>query len=168
MPRPTKNVDGLRPCNVCRIAKPFDMFTLKSGGRGLRSTCIVCESNRQNALTKSSRKDPRKRSYWVWVDAKKSDRKRGVLGTMSRAEVEEILRDSICSYCETTSVPMGLDRIDNTLGHSKANVVAACRRCNYLRRDMPYAAWCVIVPAVKQAELDGLFGTWIGDCKVSG
>jgi len=59
---------------------------------------------------------------------------------------------------------MTLDRVDNTCGHIQSNVVSACVRCNYMRRDMPYAAWLKLLPMIKQAREEGLFGTWTGDC----
>jgi hypothetical protein len=31
-----------------------------------------------------------------------------------------------------------------------------------IRNNMPYVAWLRIVPAVKMARLEGLFGDWIG------
>lgn len=57
---------------------------------------------------------------------------------------------------------MTMDRIDNSLGHLMSNVLPACIRCNYLRRDVPFEAWMVIVPSVKKAVEEGLFGTWTG------
>ena len=32
----------------------------------------------------------------------------------------------------------GLDRIDNTINHSKSNVVPCCRQCNYAKSDSTY------------------------------
>lgn len=42
----------------------------------------------------------------------------------------------------------GLDRVDNTLPHSKENCVPCCKSCNYAKRDRTYAefkAWIVRV-----------------------
>lgn len=55
---------------------------------------------------------------------------------------------------------MSLDRIDNKVGHLKTNVVAACIRCNYFRRDMPFAAWKIIVPAMRKARKMGVLKGW--------
>ena len=68
-----------------------------------------------------------------------------------------------CVYCaDADSLMMTLDRIDNTLGHSKANVVGACFRCNMIKSDMPQAAWLVVSDGVKAARNAGLFGSWNG------
>lgn len=40
------------------------------------------------------------------------------------------------------------------------NVIAACLRCNYIRRDMPYSAWCLLIPGLKAARKAGLFAGW--------
>lgn len=55
---------------------------------------------------------------------------------------------------------MSMDRVDNSIGHTKSNVVPACIRCNYMRKDMPMEAWKFLVPYIKQAKENGLFGDW--------
>ena len=54
---------------------------------------------------------------------------------LTRTEFSEFLFGE-CSYCgETPS--FGVDRIDNTVGYEKDNVVSCCSKCNYAKRDMP-------------------------------
>lgn len=55
---------------------------------------------------------------------------------------------------------MTLDRKDNALGHTPGNVVPACTRCNYVRRDMPEKAWLMLAPAMRVAREAGAFGDW--------
>jgi len=38
-----------------------------------------------------------------------------------------------CVHCGTTSLPRGLDRIDNNRGHTKDNVAPSCAPCNFAR-----------------------------------
>ena len=57
---------------------------------------------------------------------------------------------------------MTADRIDNNLGHTKDNVVAACYRCNMIRGNMPYKAWLNIAPAIRDTVEKGLFDDWLG------
>lgn len=40
-----------------------------------------------------------------------------------------------CHYCGDNDAPVGCDRIDNALGHTKANVVPCCFECNVARLD---------------------------------
>lgn len=94
-------------------------------------------------------------------DCLASDRKNGRAADVDVAFVESLIADG-CSYCGETNVRMTIDRIDNTLGHTRANVVAACARCNYARRDMPHEAWVVVAVGMRKARELGLFGTWVG------
>jgi hypothetical protein len=55
---------------------------------------------------------------------------------------------------------MTIDRIDNEIGHTLSNVVPACIRCNYVRRDMPHEAWLCLVEGMREAVFRGLFGSW--------
>lgn len=69
-----------------------------------------------------------------------------------------------CTYCGATQdeIRLTLDRVDNSLGHLKTNVVPACRRCNFIRRDMPFEAWLVVAKGMRKAREKGLFGDWKG------
>lgn len=41
-----------------------------------------------------------------------------------------------CYYCKEINSTGGLDRINNKLGYSPANVLSCCSRCNYTRSDL--------------------------------
>jgi hypothetical protein len=73
--------------------------------------------------------------------------------------VENLIANG-CIYCGETELRMTLDRINNDLGHLQTNVNASCRRCNWSRRDMPYAAWIRLVPEIRKIAEEGLFGDW--------
>lgn len=49
-------------------------------------------------------------------------------------EFVKILVGGKCHYCGNTR-RLGLDRIDNTKGHTKANTLVACCECNLIRKD---------------------------------
>lgn len=97
----------------------------------------------------------------VLSDSRKSDKKKARLNDLDLAFVK-ILVESPCSYCGEDQLRMTLDRLDNKLGHTKANVVGACERCNYIRRDMPIAAWKVLSQGIKSVREQNLFGDWTG------
>lgn len=94
-------------------------------------------------------------------DARKADRKKGRNCDLDVDFVRRLISEG-CSYCGETRARMTADRVRNDQGHMKANVVAACERCNITRRDMPYAAWLVLAPAMRRAREEGLFGEWTG------
>ena len=56
---------------------------------------------------------------------------------------------------------MTLDRNDNALGHLQSNVNPCCVKCNYIRRDLPYEVWELIVPALRIASERGMLDSWI-------
>lgn len=71
-------------------------------------------------------------------------------GFVSEREIIELLLDSrlLCFYCRCSiqlfyeyvreSTQWSLERIDNTNGHNRGNVVIACLGCNLRRRTMYY------------------------------
>lgn len=66
---------------------------------------------------------------------KSQDNKKG-FDTSNNADGEFIegMFKGGCIYCgEKDWHELGLDRIDNSKGHSKDNVVCACRLCNWVR-----------------------------------
>jgi hypothetical protein len=110
---------------------------------------------------KALRRDPTTRSRWVLEDSKKRDKRHGFISDLDLSFVQDLLALG-CQYCGETKLKMTLDRVDNALGHTKANVVPACIRCNYMRRDMPWEAWLKFAETVRTVREQGLFGDWIG------
>ncbi len=68
-----------------------------------------------------------------------------------------------CSYCKVSygEDNIGLDRINNKLGHIIGNVIPCCYKCNYTRKNMPFAAWLLIVPTLEIIRKNGLWKKWI-------
>ena len=113
-----------------------------------------------NARLRGNRLDPDNRARFVFSDARARDKKYGRSFELTKEFVAETLR-SPCSYCADSSNLMTLDRKDNSVGYTNANCIAACIRCNLLRRDMPYVAWLELVEHVKRVRESGLFGNWL-------
>jgi hypothetical protein len=175
-------------CKACQTDKPLDQMAVlhsvsgKTPKQYVRSLCTLCENaqlrrrrkekpevygaiaQRQKDKNRASRAQDVSSARWILVDSKKSDRKKGLEFGLDLAFIEEQIQRP-CSYCGDTKSKMSLDRIDNAIGHTKVNVVPACTRCNYVRRDMPYEAWLVVAPAMKQAREAGLFSGWLGGAK---
>lgn len=100
-------------------------------------------------------------SKCVYKDSKNRDRKRGLDNDLTLEFVQQELTKG-CHYCGGRDGRMTLDRMDSTIGHLQSNVVPSCERCNILKKDMPFEAWLMIVPAIKEAFERGLFGSWVG------
>lgn len=116
---------------------------------------------RKNAAAKKRRRDPDFLPNVIVMDSRQFDKRHGLENDLNCEWVRSVIEPG-CSYCGETNLRMTLDRIDNTQGHLKANVRAACVRCNYLRQDMPFEAWLLLVPAVRMAREAGTFGVWRG------
>jgi hypothetical protein len=97
----------------------------------------------------------------ILSDARRADRKRKHENDLTLAFVTEFIARP-CDYCGDEELRKTLDRIDNERGHIRTNIVVACERCNYVRRNMPHVAWMVITPAMRDARVRGLFGDWTG------
>jgi len=176
-PIPAK-VMSTKICRTCGEEKDTSCF-YRHGVRSFRSSCKPCwdrkaqqtkTRNHRNygvsgkahaAKTKASRARGEHVDRWICADSRKRDKKNGLENDLDREFIREAIKDG-CSYCGETELRMTLDRIDNEKGHTKDNVVPACIRCNYTRKDMPYEAWLLVAPGMRAAREARLFGTWTG------
>lgn len=175
--------DCQKVCRKCGQLKHGSLFSAKivSGHEYLRSNCRKCEHKREKAMPshkerskrtvrnqgrrrKEERKDSSSIYKHIYYDARRSDKRHGRKNDLEL----EFIRAKVageCQYCGESEIRMTLDRIDNSLGHLKDNVVPCCIRCNYIRGNIPYDAWLKMVPGVREARIAGLFGAWIGGIK---
>lgn len=105
------------------------------------------------------RRDSENTAYFILDDSRRSDKRKGRLNDLDVDFIADRITEG-CSYCGEINLRMTLDRIDNDLGHVKVNVVPACVRCNYFRRDMPYDLWLRFVPVLREAREDGSIEAW--------
>lgn len=167
-----------RTCNQPKLLNQFERQE-KNGKVYWRSQCNECKNKRDYQRTKAhpekylrkrirnaeQRRDANKRARFILSDSRLYDRQHHLDNDLDKEFVEQLITGG-CAYCGTTKLRIGLDRIDNTLGHLRSNVNAACTRCNFIRRDMPYPAWMTLVPSIRQAVENGLFGDWEGGIKL--
>ena len=102
-----------------------------------------------------------KRAPYVLKDLRKFDKLRGLENDLDLEFVKvQLVRG--CTYCGAPQkkIRMSLDRIDNSLGHTKINVNPSCSNCNLTRGNMPYKAWLMLVPAMRHAREVGLLANW--------
>jgi len=62
---------------------------------------------------------------------KKDARKRGFVFKITSNEFSKLITEP-CYYCGGDGY--GIDRLDNTLGYVKNNIVPCCSMCNYMKR----------------------------------
>ena len=61
---------------------------------------------------------------------RRHDKKYGRVSDVDLADVVAA-KNGLCVYCSRPAT--GLERVDNSIGHTKANCVIACLRCNWMR-----------------------------------
>lgn len=116
-------------------------------------------NQRRRDKQSAERKQAEFAAKYVLADCKEADRKKKRDNDLTLEFIRDLISHG-CKYCGTVELRISLDRINNSLGHLQSNVNACCRRCNWLRRDMPYEAWLRLVPTIKQIAVEGLFGDW--------
>lgn len=141
-----------RVCKKCGLEKDLDCFlTDKKCKHGKTYECKDCAKERRiksaggkseydkaryartkKALDKLRQENPelyKLRSY------KSNDKKKG-LSTTIDIYFCKIEMNKPCVYCGHIDNPCnGLDRIDNSIGHTKENCIPCCNLCNMTRGD---------------------------------
>jgi hypothetical protein len=170
----------MRLCKICNLPKNDDEYQIHHYKLDIpiyRNQCKSCRNkvtncsftrrrqsdvvikNKDNARKRAERKNPNKRAKFILEDSRRGDKKKNRDNDLSLDFIKESISKG-CSYCGEKIINICLDRINNSKGHTKDNVVASCVRCNYIRNSMPYEAWLHIVPLVKDAYISGLFNNW--------
>jgi hypothetical protein len=103
-----------------------------------------------------------RREAYILKDSKDSDRRYGRENDLDLDFVRFLISKG-CEYCGVSpeETKMSLDRVDNAKGHLRDNVVPSCTNCNLTRGNMPYEAWIIVAPALRQARERGLLKGWV-------
>lgn len=124
-------------CTKCLSDKPADDNHFCSSKRtksGLTQPCRDCHKKRMVPINRAKyAANPIKgllRTYANW------DRQRGFDFDLTEAWFRVNISSKSCTYCKTAEGPLGADRIDNSKGHTMANVLPACRICNVVRNNL--------------------------------
>lgn len=124
-------------CNMCYETKTANTleFGKHTGNKdGLTYACRPCKSMRDKGYNKTPDSRYRYRKY----DA---DRK-GRIFTITKEEFIKIVTNpNGCEYCGATHIALSLDRVDNTRGYDRDNVVACCSPCNSSKGDKSLTEW---------------------------
>lgn len=170
----------LKICTKCNIEQSTENFGIKTskGRKYVESWCRICKAearkqfprfkNEESRILQDKKKLAKKRheranninaERHILDSCKSMDRKKNFTCDLDLEFVKSLIAKP-CAYCDATDLKMTLDRIDNSIGHLKTNVIQSCYRCNLTRGSMPYAAWLVVSKGMKEARELGLFGDW--------
>lgn len=145
-----------KTCNSCKHLKNPSSDNLTERLAFLRYRSKIIKYNKNTRIDRKNN-----RSKAILVDCRHWDSLHKFTKPNLNIEFIDILIANPCTYCKETVLMMTLDRVDNKKGHTKDNVIQACLRCNYFRRDMPFDAWWHLVPGIIKAREKGLFGSWL-------
>jgi hypothetical protein len=171
----------MKNCKTCGKLLEDSEFPYRPHSKTFRKSCKSCENKARINRTysppteetkrkhnlyssnwqKKQRANPDLSAKYIVKDSKNADKKANRENDLTIEYVENLVKDG-CSYCGDKLIRMTADRIDNNIGHTKENVVAACYRCNMIRGNMPYEAWLNIAASVKDTFEKGLFKNWNG------
>jgi hypothetical protein len=121
-----------KECLNCRLTKPLSEFAKRhSNPDGHKARCLLCAPDK-----------PRPRTYLTaatarWAAGRGSARDRGLRWDISLDSYVTIIQNP-CHYCGTSLKDRqghSLDRKDNDLGYTPANVLPCCGTCNRIRGD---------------------------------
>lgn len=80
------------------------------------------------------------------------DKKKGLVCDIDNQWLQDVIANGKCVYCGDTK-RLGLDRIDNSKGHTKDNVVVCCYDCNVARgNNFSYEEMMVLGKTIKQIK----------------
>lgn len=149
-------LEGEKKCCKCGILKPINLENFYSRklkeGVGFSTYCRQCRRISRVGEYKRGRNTEdikeRKRGYQKMYGQteigrairlikayRSSDKKRGHQFDLSKEWfIENILRKS-CYYCGTNN-QIGAERVVNSVGHIKSNIIPCCAVCNSVRSDI--------------------------------
>lgn len=160
--------EGNRICIVCKEEKPLTsefFHREKSRPKGFCYRCKSCKKVQQDNRTYQTRKDKpaykRAQRKYIYTEEfrakslyrgyKRIDKEKGYENDLTLNCIIEA-RALPCTYCGFKS--SGLDRIDNSQGHTKANTVPCCRECNTARmNNFSHEEMKIIGKAMREVKL---------------
>lgn len=145
----------------------------RAGGHW-RTVCKQCMGRRYRANVKS---DPSRYARLMayqgnWAKAHRLeskikayrafDKKRGLSNSISLDAARGLIVGSECFYCGSSDQErLGLDRINNELGHSADNVKVCCEVCNNILTDLLFDVKLLLSAGLREARNRGLLSNYI-------
>lgn len=114
-------------CSMCNKSLPKERFRYRKG-KGYDSRCVDCKLAQLRSLPRGKES----RESLLCRDYRKSDKRKGLECNITAKWLRSNITSKPCYYCGSTE-HIGADRIDNSRGHTKDNVIPACFRCNSIR-----------------------------------
>lgn len=116
----------MKKCSKCSLSFPIESFyNCTKTKDGKQAWCRSCTHREGRRIYRT----PKGRYTILKKDAKA----RGIDFSLTFEEYESVYTDR-CGYCLGKVVTAtGIDRIDNSKGYEKENIIPACKWCNYAK-----------------------------------
>jgi hypothetical protein len=142
----------MKKCTRCKVEKDLSEFYNRSDKKskdGKQSFCKACGLEKKRIWYSKHSSDPKARRMHGANEAKR----RGLEFSIPLKEYSAILSKG-CYYCAADigrNKGVGLDRLDNSKGYVKDNVVSCCTACNLGRNNnFTPEEWTVMIKALKK------------------
>ena len=156
-PRPTE-------CNLCDNSLEEDHWVWEKDKRYRHGGKWRCRYRKvkDQAAYRARRKErgfdrtpasERERRFGLVRAYKRTDRLKG-METSPRDKLTGMMNIA-CIYCGS-KYRIGLDRIDNTKGHTRENCRPCCGNCNLILIDMPFQMKMLLAPGLRKAREMGI------------
>lgn len=155
-------------CGYTKEESKFDTQSRdKSKRRNVCNSCKYKSTKESGYLTKNKTIRSKQIEKWKsnnpqgnrFRSMRHSDKRRGHIDTMNRVEYDSITSKP-CYYCGRKE-DIGVDRIDNTLGHTLSNSLPCCHKCNYLLSDLPMEAKEIMKESLTRINNLKIIDKWV-------
>lgn len=163
-------------CKTCNLSKALDKFPSYNEPRkkGLtRNTCSACKGKKamlkrkaspalQESYKQTQKKYYEENTHLYKLKAYQHSDKKLTRETISKPEFEALIKNNSCFYCNDSELKnLGLDRVDNNLGHCASNVRVCCEKCNNILGDLPDSAKLILKDSLFKIKQLDLLNKWI-------
>lgn len=161
-------------CGLEKDLKSFAPYSEERKKGIRRNVCYTCKGKKERENIKNNPERLKKHKAYLskyykndpWRGKIKayqhSDKLRKVLSITSEQFKKLLEVVNCCEYCgESDKKYLGLDRLDNKLGHEVDNVVVCCEKCNYILGDLPPTVKGILGGALRVIREENLLKEWV-------
>lgn len=124
-----------KKCNKCKKDIDINLFGKnKTNKDRLDNRCKTCENERSRLKGNKNYKTVEGRIKALLYSYIQRDKKKNLVCDINLEFLTEICNKP-CTYCGSNE-KIGLDRLDNSQGHTMLNIVPCCSLCNIVRGNL--------------------------------
>lgn len=131
----THLIDNRRKiCKICGIEKLLNQDYYRKKGGNFSKICLICHNinKKKNLLESKNKVKYSKLTTHRYSIYRAEDFRKGLKFGLTKDYLKSCL-SSECTYCNFAAT--GLDRLDNSLGHTNENCIPCCVQCNHARNN---------------------------------